>query len=50
MADHHEVTHHTVGEMDTREQQRTFQGFLKLASWVVVLSILVVIFLALANS
>lgn len=49
MATHHEVKHHVQGEMDTREQEKTFYGFLKAAQWVVILSICVLIFMALAN-
>lgn len=49
MATHHEVKHHTVGEMDVREQQKTFSGFLKMAQWVVIVSIVILIFMALAN-
>lgn len=47
---HHEITEHRVGTMDITEQQRTFAGFIRFATWVAVLSILVLIFLALANS
>ncbi len=50
MATHHEVTDHVVGEMDTRMQEKTFHGFIRMCTWVVVLSILVLIFLALSNS
>lgn len=50
MASHHENTEHTHGEMDTRVQEDTFAGFIRLASWVVILSILVLIFLAVANA
>ena len=37
---HHEIT----------EQQRTFAGFIRFATWVAILSILVLIFMALVNS
>lgn len=50
MATHHETAHHTQGEMNIREQEKTFSGFLKAATWVVVLSIIVLIFMALANA
>lgn len=49
MATHHEVKHHVVGEMDIREQQKTFTGFLKASKLVVILSIVVLVFMALAN-
>ena len=50
MAQHHEITEHKVGTMDITEQQRTFAGFIMFATWVAILSILVLIFLALANA
>lgn len=50
MATHHEIADHKVGEMDITEQQKTFAGFIRFATWVSVLSILVLIFLALANA
>ena len=50
MAQHHEITEHKVGTMDIREQQRTFAGFLRFATWAAILSILVLIFTALVNS
>lgn len=50
MAKHHEVTEHKVGTMDISEQQRTFAGFIKLATWTAIVSILVLIFLALVNA
>lgn len=47
---HHETTEHKVGTMDISEQQRTFAGFIRFATWAVILSILVLIFMALVNS
>ena len=47
---HHEVTEHKIGTMDISEQQRTFAGFIRLATWATILSILVLIFLALVNA
>ncbi len=47
---HHEVTEHQVGTMDITEQQRTFAGFIKFATWTAILSILVLIFMALVNA
>lgn len=41
---------HEIGTMDITEQQRTFAGFMKFASWVTILSIGVLIFMALANA
>ncbi len=50
MASHHEITEHKHGEMDIRDHQATFAGFVKATIWVCSLSIIVLIFLALANS
>lgn len=50
MASHHEVTEHKHGSMDISDHQKTFAGFIRLSTWVVGLSIAVLIFLALANS
>jgi hypothetical protein len=36
--------------MDITEQQRTFAGFIKFATWTAILSILVLIFMALVNA
>lgn len=43
-------TPHVVGEMDIREQTRTFDGFVRFMTWGFVLSALVLIFMALANA
>ncbi|MDO5632486.1 MAG: aa3-type cytochrome c oxidase subunit IV [Paracoccus sp. (in: a-proteobacteria)] len=45
-----DVTTHTIGEMDIREQQRTFNGFLRFCVWTTVVTAVVLIFLALANA
>ncbi|QCO56267.1 aa3-type cytochrome c oxidase subunit IV [Pseudorhodobacter turbinis] len=37
------------GSMDTKVQEKTFDGFLRLVSWGAGISIGVLIFLALAN-
>lgn len=47
---HHETTDHKIGTMDITEQQRTFAGFIKFATWTAILSIAVLIFMALTNS
>ena len=39
MASHHEVTDHKHGEMDIRDHQKTFAGFIKASTWVAGLSI-----------
>lgn len=50
MATHHEITEHKIGTMNIREQQKTFAGFIKMSTWVVILSIVVLVFLALTNA
>ncbi|KGJ03147.1 aa3 type cytochrome c oxidase subunit IV [Paracoccus halophilus] len=49
MASHNEITEHKHGDMDIRAQQATFTGFVRAGVWVCILSILVLVFLALAN-
>lgn len=41
---------HVHGSMDTREQEKTFAGFLRVSVWVGAVSIGILIFLALTNS
>lgn len=48
MANHD--TDHKHGSMDIREHEKTFDGFIRLSTWVVILSLLVVIFMALVNA
>ena len=38
------------GSMDIRVQEKTFAGFIRMVTWGAGLSVLVLIFLALANS
>lgn len=38
------------GSMDIRTQEKTFAGFVKLATWAVVVILGVLVFLALANA
>ena len=49
MADHAQ-NDHVHGTMDIREQEKTFVGFVKLSIWTVVVSVVVLIFMALSNS
>lgn len=44
------MAEHKHGEMDIREQEKTFDAFVRWSIRVVVLSIAVLIFLALFNS
>ncbi|MGB8814747.1 MAG: aa3-type cytochrome c oxidase subunit IV [Paracoccaceae bacterium] len=38
------------GSMDTRAQEKTFHGFIRMVTWGAVISIGVLIFMALANA
>ncbi len=38
------------GSMDTKVQEKTFAGFMKLSTWGAVISILILIFMALTNA
>lgn len=44
------MAEHKHGEMDTKEQEKTFEGFIRYSVWVVVVSIGILLFLALVNS
>lgn len=50
MATHHPMTEHKVGTMDITHHQKTFAGFVRVCTWVVVAVIFVLIFLALTNA
>lgn len=50
MTTHHEITEHKAGSMDITQHKKTFAGFIRAATWVTGLTILVLIFLALANA
>ena len=40
------MAEHKHGSMDTTEQEKTFQGFIKASAWVIGISALILIFLA----
>ncbi len=44
------MAEHEHGSMDITEQEKTFNGFMRAAVWVVVIVIAILIFLALANA
>ena len=44
------MAEHKHGEMDITVQEKTFEGFIKVATWIAGLSIGVLIFMALVNS
>jgi hypothetical protein len=43
------MAEHEQGSMDIRAHEKTFAGFVKFASWTVVVILAVLVFLALAN-
>ncbi|MBB1492552.1 MULTISPECIES: aa3-type cytochrome c oxidase subunit IV [unclassified Paracoccus (in: a-proteobacteria)] len=49
-ADRHAEGHHTHGTMEIATQERTFNGFIRLATWSAVAVIAILIFLALSNA
>lgn len=49
MAEHH-TSEHVPGTMDIREQQKTFVGFVKLSTWVCIIAVGVLVFMALSNA
>ena len=44
------MAEHEHGSMDTTEQEKTFEGFIKFVVWGTAISIGILIFLALANA
>lgn len=44
------MAEHKPGSMDIRVQQKTFDGFIRMATWGGIISVAVLIFLALANA
>lgn len=50
MATEHDTQDFKPGTMDISHQQATFTGFIRLATWVAILSIVALIFMALVNA
>ena len=44
------MAEHKHGSMDTKVQEKTFEGFVRFVTWGAVISIGILIFLALANA
>lgn len=44
------MTKHEHGKMDIREQERTFEGFVRFSIWTVVIVLGILVFLALLNA
>ena len=44
------MAEHKHGEMNTQEQEKTFEGFVRYTIWGIVVSIGILLFLAIFNS
>ena len=44
------MAEHKPGSMDTRAQEKTFAGFIRMVTWGGVISILILIIMALADA
>jgi hypothetical protein len=44
------MAEHKHGSMDTRVQEKTFEGFMRMVAWGAAISIGILIFLALTNA
>jgi Ni,Fe-hydrogenase I cytochrome b subunit len=44
------MSEHEHGKMDITEQEKTFEGFIRVSIWVVAISLAALIFLAIFNS
>jgi hypothetical protein len=44
------MAEHKHGEMNTEDQEKTFEGFIRFTVWGVVVSIGILLFMALVNS
>ena len=44
------MSDHEHGKMDVTEQEKTFEGFIRVSTWVAGISIGILIFLAIFNS
>lgn len=44
------MAEHQQGSMDTKAQQKTFDGFIRMTIWGAAISVAILIFMALANA
>ena len=44
------MAEHEPGSMDIRVQEKTFDGFVRMATWGAIISVGILIFMALANA
>lgn len=44
------MAEHKPGSMDIRVQEKTFNGFIRMTTWAAIITIVVLVFMALANA
>ncbi|MEZ5770857.1 aa3 type cytochrome c oxidase subunit IV [Defluviimonas denitrificans] len=44
------MAEHTHGDMNVRDHEKTFAGFVRMVTWMTILILAVLVFLALANA
>ncbi|WP_426033424.1 aa3-type cytochrome c oxidase subunit IV [Cypionkella sp. TWP1-2-1b2] len=44
------MAEHKPGSMDTHVQEKTFDGFIRMATWGAIISVAILIFMALVNA
>ncbi|MBY8976321.1 aa3-type cytochrome c oxidase subunit IV [Rhodobacteraceae bacterium NNCM2] len=44
------MAEHEPGSMDTTEQEKTFDGFIKISTWVAAICVVILIFLAIVGT
>lgn len=44
------MSNHEHGTMDVTEQEKTYDGFLKLGKWVTIICIAILVFLAITST
>jgi Ni,Fe-hydrogenase I cytochrome b subunit len=44
------MAEHKHGSMDIKAQEKTFEGFVRMVTWGIIISIAILIFMALANA
>ena len=44
------MAEHKPGSMDIRVQEKTFDGFIRMATWGAIISVVILIFMALVNA
>ncbi len=44
------MAEHSHGDMDTRDHEKTFVGFIRMTTWAAIIIVLILIFMALVNA